>query len=329
MEDQPEGSPLLSIKERAKIQAQLGNIKQQIVKAITGKKQEKTVLELQDVGDEHFGAKGTLYFKNCEECEFIVNAPSVKVLIEGCKQCKITLNGHVKTEILEIWRCDDFVLTLNTVIRTLQADICSNIQMHFGKAEYLGQLVWAGLKNLVIDFEDSPENNMKTGLEEMAKEVADLNPETDQFIARFLEGKLKQELIVRLENGFPTTEREANDFDEKAKHNAELAEAYVRKLVEEAKITLKPTEQVAQEQREKEEKEKEHGKGDEGEGHKHPNGEKENEVAGGNAADAGGGKVSIQVPGHSPETGEGDRKQVKPERKPSKKPERVFIGVED
>ena len=36
---------------------------------------------------------------------------------------------------------------------------------------------------------------------------------------------------MRLENGFPTTEREAQEFDEKSKANAERAEAFVRKLV--------------------------------------------------------------------------------------------------
>jgi len=92
---------------------------------------------------------------------------------------------------------------------------------------------------------------LETGVEERKQEVPDLNPETDQFIVHFLEvglfvdypsqhllmplppqGKLTQELVVRLENGFPTTEREAQEFDEKSKANAERAEAFVRKLVE-------------------------------------------------------------------------------------------------
>jgi hypothetical protein len=42
---------------------------------------------------------------------------------------------------------------------------------------------------------------------------------------------LTSEQIVRLKNGFPTTEREAKEFDEKQKANELAREEYVRNLV--------------------------------------------------------------------------------------------------
>lgn len=108
MEEKPQDSPQVSVRDRAKIQAQLGNIKQQTVKLLVcvatllfcrvliltqlnfanniytlkhQKKGEKRTLEPSDVGDESFAHKGTVYFKNCEDCEYVLNAPSVKVLV--------------------------------------------------------------------------------------------------------------------------------------------------------------------------------------------------------------------------------------------------------
>ena len=41
------------------------------------------------------------------------------------------------------------------------------------------------------------------------------DPTLDQFIIRFVSDKLRSERVVRLENGYPTTEREAKAFDDR------------------------------------------------------------------------------------------------------------------
>ncbi len=43
-----------------------------------------------------------------------------------------------------------------------------------------------------------------------------MNAELDQFIVRVVEDALLNERIVRLPNGFPTTDREADKFDAEA-----------------------------------------------------------------------------------------------------------------
>lgn len=64
------------------------------------------------------------------------------------------------------------------------------------------------------------------------KEIhTDLNEKTDQFIVRFLEDKLTQELIVRLPGGYPTTEREAAIFDEHQKKKDEYMRQQAEKMI--------------------------------------------------------------------------------------------------
>lgn len=72
----------------------------------------------------------------------------------------------------------------------------------------------------------------------MAQRNPKINAETDQFIIRLLPNKLTgkpqlaNELIVRLENGFPTTEREARQFDERQEANLkQLAKEILGKVV--------------------------------------------------------------------------------------------------
>ena len=62
-------------------------------------------------------------------------------------------------------------------------------------------------------------------------EKYNISPETDQFIVRYVEGELLQELIVRLENGFPTTDREADAFAERKKKNDVIYENFIRSLL--------------------------------------------------------------------------------------------------
>ena len=75
-------------------------------------------------------------------------------------------------------------------------------------------------------------DKLETGIETIDREeVPDFKERFDQFIIRYVKGKLLQELVVRLKNGFPTTEREAAAFDEQKEKNDRLYEAHVRKML--------------------------------------------------------------------------------------------------
>jgi len=227
--ENPSTSPPLVPKgpDDRRIHAQTGTAKAQDVRSIanvTGSKADIT-----DVKENE-----TLYINNCADCEYTVSAKCVKIMIESCTKCIIHLNGQIITNVVEMWKCNDFELQVRTPVGTLQADICKNVRIHYESKTLFDRLIWAGVHGLDLKFRDASEHSTAEGFAEMVAKYPEmtLSEDTDQFIVRFLEGKLVTEQIVRLSNGYPTTEREAQAFDEEAKKNAEATEAYVRKLVD-------------------------------------------------------------------------------------------------
>jgi len=109
------------------------------------------------------------------------------------------------------------ILKANTPIGTLQADVCKKLLVDYQQKGFLTSIVWAGVVDLTVNFQDSVEDHLETGFTQVQKEFPnlDLNEEIDQFIIRFVKGKLLSEQIVRLTNGYPTTEREAKEFDKR------------------------------------------------------------------------------------------------------------------
>lgn len=60
---------------------------------------------------------------------------------------------------------------------------------------------------------------MKSGLT-MTKERNPLvDPTLDQFVMHFVDDKLIQEPIIRLKNGYPSTKRQAQEWDERNERN--------------------------------------------------------------------------------------------------------------
>jgi hypothetical protein len=212
-------------KEKKKLQAQFGNPKEQAAKYILGKRGVKETF-----GEESHTPQATVYFKSCHDCDFVLDAMCTKVLIEDCHNCKITLNQKVITNTLDIWKCNDSHLHINTKIGTVQADICKKLKVDFTQKDHFTSMVWAGVHDLSLGFLDSGEK-LDTGFAHMAEKYPGLNEDIDQFIIRFVKGELLSEQIVRLTNGYPTTEREAKAWDEKQ-------EELIQKLAKEAGITI-------------------------------------------------------------------------------------------
>jgi hypothetical protein len=122
---------------------------------------------------------------------------------------------------------------VNTAVYTVQIDVCKNIKLTFERKDDYHQVVWAGVEDLAIEFNRTPEHNLLTGLAQMKLEHADLNEQIDQFIIRFLaDGKLTPEMIVRLANGYPTTNREADEWDAQQAKKEQMTEEQLRKLID-------------------------------------------------------------------------------------------------
>jgi len=215
----------LNPKEQNRLQAMMGNGKQQAAKYYLNEKGKKEVLD-----DSTIIPQATVFFKNCEDCEFVLDAMCTKVLIEGCHNTKIILKQKVVTSTVDVYKCDNFHLQVHTKVGTLQTDVCTNLTLQFEHKEYFQSLIWAGLHNLTLNFEK--ENRvLKTGLSEMQTLYGELSPTIDQFIVRWIEEDLKIERLIRLDNGFPTTEREKKTYDSRQ-------EETLQKLAQEAGITI-------------------------------------------------------------------------------------------
>jgi len=215
-------------------QAQLGNAKEQEIHYIKDKKGEKILLKNDDVKPE-----ATLYIKGCEDSEIDFAAKCTKVMIEGCRRCKVIIRGRILTNITEVWKCADASIAVTADVRTLQLDICRNLTVEFGSREHLKNVIWAGVYNLSISFQDEPHTPpYVSGFDHMKETYPDLSPITDQFFIRVVKGELLAEQVVRLANGYPTTEREAQEFDTNKEKNEKNAEEFIKKRLADAGITL-------------------------------------------------------------------------------------------
>jgi len=211
--------------EKERIEHAMTTKKPEAMVCLSGERGEKKKLTKEQVKRE-----STLYFKDCHNGEYVVAAPCTKVMIEGCNSCKIFLNAQIKTEVVEIWKCEDTHLMINSPVKTLQADLSKDLRFRFAKKETFSQIIWGGVYGLDVSFLDS-EETLASGFEQMKLLYPDVNDQTDQFIVRFVEEKLLTEQVVRLQNGFPTTEREAKAFDEKLVKEEQQREEYMRNLV--------------------------------------------------------------------------------------------------
>jgi len=215
--------------------------------------------------NQGFSKRATVYFKKNKDSQYHVDSECTKVLIERCEGCTVKINGKVITQTVEVWHCTKTTIVINSPVKTLQLDMCTDLTVQFTKKAYFDSVVWAGLHNLKLTVgEPGKCDELNSGVEQVASTVDDFKENFDQFIVRYVDGKLTQELVVRLDNGFPTTNREADAFDEQQKKNDELFEAHVRKLMDSSFVEKKleevtkvdtPPEGKGNEEKEKEKEE--------------------------------------------------------------------------
>jgi len=223
----------MDAQEARKAQAQTGNAKEQDIYPITNQKSQ-TILVKDELKPEH-----TLFIKGCEDCTIEVRGRCTKVMIEGCRRTKVHLHSRIITNIVEAWKCVDFLLNCQTDVKTLQLDICRKLEARFVTRSNMPHITWAGVYDLSIAFDDEPNTAPHvTGYDHMKPQYPDINPIHDQFIMRPIKGEVVIEQVVRLANGYPTTEREAQEFDTQKEKNEKNAEDFIRNRLKDAGITL-------------------------------------------------------------------------------------------
>ncbi|EPZ31899.1 hypothetical protein ROZALSC1DRAFT_30581 [Rozella allomycis CSF55] len=179
-----------------------------------------------------------LFFRGCKDCEYTIDNYTTKIMVQECNNLKIHVKGKIMTSVIEIWKCDTVDIDIHTKTLTLQLDLSSNINIVYDTKEHYQALIWAGCENVQLGFndykvEDADDGLFKTGLVQMRELFPSVLDDVDQFIVRFIKGKLRLERVVRLQNGYPTTEREAREFDQRQ-------EEALRKLAEQSGIKIKP-----------------------------------------------------------------------------------------
>lgn len=163
--------------------------------------------------------------RRCNDCQVTIPAgvSAVKLMFEGCTRCTLTVDGKVLTETLEVWRCEGCTVRIASRLATIQVDACRGLELAFDKVAHFDRLLTAGGYDVSLSFGDTPGVRGRVDLAELQAEAPekDLNAETDQFITRLVEGSVLTELIIRLNNDFPTTEREVADFASRTKMHSD------------------------------------------------------------------------------------------------------------
>mmetsp|Transcript_1901 Transcript_1901/g.5251 ORF Transcript_1901/g.5251 Transcript_1901/m.5251 type:complete len:315 (+) Transcript_1901:50-994(+) len=179
--------------------------------------------------------KTTIFIANCSKTEVEVKAMCTKIMMQGCNNCKLTVAAPVLTNTVEIWQCDDTSIDIvETLVATLQVDLCKNFVAKYSRKKLFHKLIWAALDDYKIEFVDDADATFSNSYDTMAAKYPDVEMKKTiaQFIDSLDEGRVRSERLLRLRNGFPTTEREQEEFDQKSEKNRKLAEEHYRGLVD-------------------------------------------------------------------------------------------------
>eukprot|EP01113_Clastostelium_recurvatum_P031556 TRINITY_DN3949_c0_g2_i1.p1 TRINITY_DN3949_c0_g2~~TRINITY_DN3949_c0_g2_i1.p1 ORF type:complete len:302 (+),score=85.98 TRINITY_DN3949_c0_g2_i1:76-981(+) len=181
-----------------------------------------------DVGENEIKAASTLYFKRCKNCTYTVTSHLTKLMIEGCENFTLNVHGKVITQVIEAWNLTGVTkLNILSPIKTIQLDLSENVEIVYEKRDHFQQIIWGSTKLMRLIIKDAGVDH-KSGLDVVKVFNKTVNDQMDQFIIRLLKNKitgreeLNDEVIVRLDGGYPTTEREAKDFDRRQEENMRI-----------------------------------------------------------------------------------------------------------
>ncbi|KAM9964945.1 hypothetical protein ACTFIW_004740 [Dictyostelium discoideum] len=197
--------------------------------------------ETKEIGKEITNHKTTLYFKGCKDGVFTISARVTKIMIEACQRCTFNFKGRIFTNTIEAWKTVDCkVNILNDQVKTLQVDMTSRMSITFDTRDSLHSIIWSGVNDMKLYFSDEAGFEHHTGFEQMKAVYPEqeLSFTVDQFTTRFIKGVLTTEQIIRLANGYPSTEREASEFDANEELNKKRAEEFIRKRLADNGISL-------------------------------------------------------------------------------------------
>ena len=236
----------LDPKEQARMNAMFATISKQAFQSINNRANEQLTLPRQGesaTGDAlDLKAIPTLYFKSCNNCHYVIDHRTTKVMIEDCKDTTFTFNNTILTSTLEAWKCNNIAIGTTKQIRTVQLDLNHTLTYTLPSLGELGTIVWNSVELLTLNFTAEPQHNLTTGFSHMLPSHPDSNLVTDQFILRphtppdsTTASTILHERCIRLKNGFLSTEREAVEWDRK---NELLKERFIANFLKDSGLTI-------------------------------------------------------------------------------------------
>lgn len=92
--------------------------------------------------ENDFLSRRVLILKDNTDCSYAIpqDIHLVKIFIEGCKRCSLTLHCNIATSNIEISRCEDFSLFVQThPIHTIQVDISERVTINYASGLFSSQ----------------------------------------------------------------------------------------------------------------------------------------------------------------------------------------------
>ncbi|KAF9297930.1 hypothetical protein BGZ88_008524 [Linnemannia elongata] len=214
---------MMSVKEQANAlnnSATRPNAKENATHLFKDVKSAVETIEVQD--------RKALYLLKCEDCEYIIQGKPIKISIESCKNLTIKVEDKVLTGTVDIWKSENINLDstynqssfqFDRSVSAFQLDSIQTITIKMPEAEYFGSMVWAGVDNITLNLGDDTHSLSYSQLQ--ARNPA-LRPDTDQFKTTIVDGSIKTEAIVRMDNGYPMTRAEESSLQASEKKKEEV-----------------------------------------------------------------------------------------------------------
>mmetsp|Transcript_29735 Transcript_29735/g.28444 ORF Transcript_29735/g.28444 Transcript_29735/m.28444 type:complete len:457 (-) Transcript_29735:206-1576(-) len=176
-------------------------------------------------------ASQVLVLKDNTECHYSIpeSEKPIKLFIDGCKKCSISLHCSMVTSHVEIAHCEDVTIFIcKQMISTIQVDLSENITVHF-KHNLMNEkckIYHSAVRNIHIEYDHHGTGGDIKSQDlddyELAK-LTDLQKGTtssdQQFITTYLNADFITDLVLRDITGHPTTLKEIDE------RKARLAEA--------------------------------------------------------------------------------------------------------
>lgn len=131
-----------------------------------------------DTSEVKFDTLQLAFFNQCSDSNYHLTSKTKKVVVEGCHNTTLVVDGKVITETLELINSSNLTLTINVPILTITCDNVKGVTINFKDMDCIQLIAWA----------QTTDNKVFIGSEPLSITTAEEpNLEKDQIITQKLE----------------------------------------------------------------------------------------------------------------------------------------------